>query len=172
MGSPDETLAQNERTQREIFAIARSDLSQADAVAAMRKVHAAEQAKLTDAQRKALNLPKAGAPARDQLSESPWFRDTLRHDPRVTLRAVKCPLLALTGEKDLQVSAKENLQVIEAALNAGGLRRFTIKELPGLNHMLQACRVGAPYEYAQIAETISPSALREISSWIAEITTM
>lgn len=170
MGSTEEALAQNERTQREIFAIARSDLSQADAVAAIRKVHASEHAKLTDAQRKALNLPKAGAPSRDQLSESPWFRDTLRHDPRVTLRAVKCPVLALTGEKDLQVSAKENLPVIEAALNAGGHRRFTIKELPGLNHMLQTCRVGVPYEYAQIEETISPVALREITTWIAGIT--
>lgn len=170
MGSTEEALAQNERTQREIFAIARSDLSHADAVAAMRKVHAAEYAKLTDAQRKALNLPRAGAPPRDQLSESPWFRDALRHDPRVTLRAVKCPILALTGDKDLQVAAKENLPAIAAALKAGGHQRFTIRELPGLNHMLQTCRVGAPYEYAQIEETISPLALQEISTWIAGIT--
>lgn len=169
MGLAEDAIARNERTQREIFAIARSDLSQPEAVAAMRKVRAAESANLTDAQRKALNLPKAGAPARDQLSESPWFRDTLRHDPRVTLRAVKCPVLALIGAKDLQVAAKENLPAIEAALQAGGHRRFTVKELPGLNHLLQTCQVGAPYEYAQIAETMSPAALREISTWIIAI---
>ena len=102
------------------------------------------------------------------MAESPWLRDLLRINPREALQKVKCPVLALTGEKDLQVAARENLPAIEAALAAGGNRRFTAKQLPGLNHLFQTCRVGAPYEYAQIEETFSPSALQEISQWIGE----
>jgi hypothetical protein len=36
------------------------------------------------------------------------------------LRKVRCPILAANGERDLQVSPKENLAEIEKALKAGG----------------------------------------------------
>ena len=45
-----------------------------------------------------------------------WFRYFLTYDPRPTLRTVRCPVLAINGEKDLQVSAKENLAEIAKAL--------------------------------------------------------
>ena len=68
---------------------------------------------------------------------SPWFRFFLSHDPRPVLMKVKCPLLAINGEKDLQVPADENLKAIAAALKDGGNADFTVKKLPGLNHLFQ-----------------------------------
>ncbi len=76
---------------------------------------------------------------------------------------VKCPVLAINGEKDLQVSPKENLEAIRKALEAGGNKDL---QLPGLNHLFQTCQTGAVAEYGQIEETIAPVALETMSKWI------
>src|SRR5262249_43281642 len=52
--------------------------------------------------------------------QTPWFRYFLKYDPRPTLAQVSCPVLALNGEKDCQVPAKENLTAIAAALKKAG----------------------------------------------------
>jgi hypothetical protein len=75
-------------------------------------------------------------------------------------------VLAIIGEKDLQVPPKENLVEIDKALSEGGNRDLTVKELPGLNHLFQATKTGSPAEYGQIEETINPMALELMSSWV------
>ena len=93
----------------------------------------------------------------------------LEYDPRPALRAVKCPVLALNGEKDLQVAAKENLDAIRTALAAGGNTRVEMIALPGRNHLFQNCRTGAIAEYGQIEETIDPAALKIVSDWVLKV---
>lgn len=97
---------------------------------------------------------------------SPWMLYFLKYDPVPTLQKVKCPVLAINGEKDLQVPPKENLSLIKSALAKGGNKKATIKELPDLNHLLQECKTGSPDEYAEIEQTFSPAALDEIAKWI------
>lgn len=101
---------------------------------------------------------------------SPWFKFFLTYDPRPTLSKVSCPVLAIIGEKDLQVPPKENLKSVEEALKAGGNKNYLVKELPGLNHIFQTAQTGSPDEYAMIEETIAPMALEVISNWILEQT--
>jgi uncharacterized protein len=84
---------------------------------------------------------------------------------------VKCPVLALNGENDLQVSANENLREIEAALKAGGNNNGAIARLPKLNHLFQTSETGSPNEHIKIEETIAPVALRTIGDWILKRTT-
>ena len=108
--------------------------------------------------------------ANDDEIKSPWLQYFLRHDPRPVLEKVKCPVLALVGEKDLQVPPKENLAAIETALKQGGNTVSTVKELPGLNHLFQNAKTGGIGEYSEIEETIAPSALTLIGDWIAERT--
>ncbi len=97
---------------------------------------------------------------------SPWFRFILTYDPKPTLSRVKCPVLALNGEKGLQAPPKENLGAIKQTLATGGNKRFTIKELPNLNHLFQTAETGSPTEYSRIEETISPKALKIMGDWI------
>jgi dienelactone hydrolase len=104
----------------------------------------------------------------DQLT-SPWMYEFIRYDPSIILKKVKCPVLALNGSKDLQVPAKVNLEAIEKALQLGGNKNVTIKELPGLNHLFQECTTGSPNEYAVIRQTFSPIALSEITDWLKKI---
>jgi pimeloyl-ACP methyl ester carboxylesterase len=105
----------------------------------------------------------------DRMNSS-WMRYFLKFDPRPTLAKVRCPVLALNGEKDLQVPPSQNLPEIEKALKAGGNTDVTIVELPGLNHLFQTCTTGSPLEYGKIEETFAPAALERIGAWIAEQT--
>jgi uncharacterized protein len=83
------------------------------------------------------------------------------------LSNVRFPVLALKGEKDRQVTARENLSAIEAALRTSGNRDYTVREMAGLNHLFQTAETGAESEYATIQETMSPVVLRTIGDWIA-----
>ena len=104
--------------------------------------------------------------AQVKQTTSPWMLYFIKHDPAITLQKVKCPVLAVNGEKDLQVPSKVNLDAIKAALEKGKNKKVTIKELPGLNHLFQECTTGSPDEYARIEQTISPVALNEVTKWI------
>jgi len=42
----------------------------------------------------------------------------------------------------------------------------TVKELPNLNHLFQTSKTGNIFEYGQIEETISPTALALMGDWI------
>jgi pimeloyl-ACP methyl ester carboxylesterase len=103
---------------------------------------------------------------RIEMLSTPWFQYFFNYDPAPTLEKVTCPVLALNGEKDVQVPSKENLAAIGAALKKGGNDKVTIKELPNLNHLFQECKTGMVDEYATIDQTFSPVALDEISTWI------
>ncbi len=97
---------------------------------------------------------------------SPWFEYFLAYDPATALRKVICPVLALSGEKDLQVPPSQNLPAIRKALEDAGNKNFEADELPGLNHLFQTAKTGAPSEYAEIEETMSPVVLEKIANWI------
>jgi len=105
----------------------------------------------------------------DQLS-SPWMQYFIKFNPAKTLEKVKCPVLAVNGEKDLQVPPKENLTAIKNALLKGGNKSVTTIEFPSLNHLFQECKTGSPIEYATIEQTFSPIVLEEVTKWIKEQT--
>ena len=100
---------------------------------------------------------------------TPWFQWFLCYDPAPTLAAVECPVLAMNGTLDTQVSSTQNLPEIEDAItNAGG--DVTIIELEGLNHLFQKATTGGISEYGKIKTTFEPVALEAMGQWLAEIT--
>lgn len=99
---------------------------------------------------------------------SPWMINFLKLNPSLALEKVKCPVLALNGEKDIQVAADLNLEAIKSSLLKGGNKNTSIKKLPGLNHLFQECESGSPAEYEGIEQTFSPVALDEISKWLLQ----
>ena len=100
---------------------------------------------------------------------NPWMLNFIRYNPATVLEKVRCPVLAINGDKDTQVPSKVNIPAIKEALKKGGNRESTCKELPGLNHLFQECKTGLPKEYAEIEQTISSVALDVITTWIKEI---
>jgi fermentation-respiration switch protein FrsA (DUF1100 family) len=103
------------------------------------------------------------------MLRSPWFRTFLALDPDTYLSNVKCPVLGITGEKDIQCPPEENLAAMERSLRKAGNMHYELRSLDGLNHLFQTAETGSPYEYEQIAEIISPDALQVILDWLDKV---
>ncbi len=165
MGTPENILALNKRTQARLAKIVADEPDPAIAAPKLRAVlEAARDSLPPDAREQATRSLDTSA----KEVNSPWFRFFLSYDPRPTLEKVKVPVLAIGGSKDLQVPAKQNLAEIAKALHEGGDKDVTTVLLPGLNHLFQKAETGAPSEYAQIPETMDPSALSTVTDWIVK----
>jgi pimeloyl-ACP methyl ester carboxylesterase len=97
---------------------------------------------------------------------NPWFKYFLAFDPAVYLKKLNTKVLALNGNRDIQVISKQNLPAIKAALKKSKSKNVTIIEMPGLNHLFQTCKDCTLEEYGQLEETFSPAALKVISDWL------
>ena len=97
---------------------------------------------------------------------NPWFRYFMGFDPDTYLSKVSCPVLAVNGELDLQVTPKENLAGIEKSLKKAGNKNVTIKEFKKMNHLFQLAETGSPTEYGDIEETFNEEAMKFIADWV------
>ena len=97
---------------------------------------------------------------------SPWYLHFMRYDPAQDLKKLKCPVLALNGEKDIQVDAAMNLAAIQERITGNGNKNVTVKAYPNLNHLFQTRKKGTLAEYGQLEETINPEVLKDIIEWI------
>ncbi len=165
-GASDEAIAENRNMQERIFAVLKEEKDDKSAEEKLREIFTDALQRLSENDKEAMGFVEAGVEGQIQQVLSPWFRYFLTYDPKPVLRKVKCPVLAMIGEKDLQVPAKENLAAIEEALKDGGNKSYETKELPNLNHLFQTADAGSIVEYAKIEETISPTALDLIGNWI------
>jgi len=163
-------LAVARGTQEKLFKIIREEQDATKREEEIKKVVAGQIALAAVANPESKGALEAQAAAQVKSVLSPWFRFFLTYDPVPALRQVRCPVLAINGEKDLQVDPKQNLPPIESALKEGGNADYTIKEFPGLNHLFQHCQTGSPSEYGKIEETMSPEVLELVGNWIVERT--
>jgi len=140
-------------------------ISEKEDMVAEKKIHKM-YAELTEEQKQMLGWSEAKLNDEIKRVLSPWWRYLLAFDPKAFLTKVKCPVLAINGQKDLQVAPDENLHGIEQALKTAGNRHYVVKKLPGLNHLFQTANTGAESEYAQIKETFAPTAMKTVADWI------
>ena len=156
MGMDDAAISERQAFQQQILDIVSQE---SDSQTAEEKITALYRARYPD-------LPVARLDAACRRFLSPWFRFSLAHDPAVPLSIVSCPVLALYGEKDVQVPPQGNSQRMKDILAQRAGVSFLVRILPDLNHFLQTAETGLPAEYGQINETMSPAALTIISDWI------
>lgn len=170
-GSGPEMITQVRKAFEQIFAILKAEKDNVAAEKKIREAVVSQMATMTEAQKKAFAPVLGTINAQMKMYVSDWFRYFLLFDPGPTLAKVRIPVLAIVGEKDLQVPPQENLVLIEAALKKGGNKNYTILLMPGLNHLFQTAKTGSPSKYGVIEETVSPTALQTISDWILKQTT-
>ena len=166
-GAPEEAVAANREQQRAIFEVLKREPDPGRAGeaitaivrAGLERANPGGDTAYDDAMQQAVT-------AQVRQVNNPWFRYFLTYEPAPMLERVTVPVLAINGEKDLQVPYEENLREIEAALRRGGNTRFETHALPGLNHLFQHAQTGAPSEYQSIEETWSVEAMELVADWI------
>jgi len=94
-----------------------------------------------------------------------WWREQLAHDPRPDLARITAPVLAVTGDKDVQVDAAD-LDVI-ASLVPGGA---DTRRVPGLTHVLRRTDGPAtPLSYRRLLrDPVDTDLLTDVARWLAD----
>ena len=116
-------------------------------------------------------MPPAALQAQIRMMSSPWFREFLDYDPAPALEKLKCPVLALSGDRDLQVDSTENVPLLRKAYESSGNKDFMLVEIEGVNHLFQKAQSGSPALYGAIEETIAPEILTAVGNWVSKHTT-
>lgn len=150
-GMPAEAVARNTAYQRRLMEAVASHADDADA--ARRALHAL----LLESGRSADEAARLAA-----AMSSDWYRGMVAHDPAESIRAIRVPMLAVFGGKDLQVPADENAAAVSRLKPDGD-----VVVLPGLNHLFQPADTGLMAEYGQIETTLDPSVIETVVDWVA-----
>jgi pimeloyl-ACP methyl ester carboxylesterase len=169
-GKSEADIKANEEIQHMLFAAARTDQGWEAVGAAIRKLVLAQIEKMPAEERKAIPDAEAYAAqaAAGQIAgvQTPWFKYFLSYDPAPVLAQVTCPVLALFGEKDVQVPAEMNQKEMIAAFTRGGNKAAVTKIIAGANHLFQAAKTGGVSEYAVLPKAFTPEFLEILSTWL------
>ena len=159
-GMPALAWAFQEPVLRERYAI----LSQDKPIEEVRKEFFEQLARTTPG----INMEDKTLQAQVAPMLSPWYIAMLKYDPTEDLTQIKCPVLALNGEEDIQIPAELSLNAIETHIKSNGNRQVQTKIYPGLNHLFQHCESCTITEYGQLEETISQEVLQDIVHWLKQ----
>lgn len=100
------------------------------------------------------------------MYRSEKLRQSYNYNPKEILSQLKCSVLALNGDKDVQAVSKVNLSAIKDALKNGKCKHYKVIELKNHNHIFQLCKTGKYSEYKDIKGTMSAESLSIIEKWI------
>ena len=159
---PPATIKTDQDTKKKVFAVIFSEKDTAKIRIKIRKIYE----KLDESDFLQLGIKKSQINLILNQYMSAEMLSIIRFDPCPVLKKVKCPVLAINGENDLQVPSKQNLRAIQSCLAQSGNLNATTKELWYLNHLFQTAETGAINEYYEIEETVSPIALDVIGEWL------
>ncbi|WP_327101236.1 alpha/beta fold hydrolase [Nocardia vinacea] len=97
-----------------------------------------------------------------------YMASFITYDPAAALSALRIPVLAFLGTKDMQVLATQNEQPMRDRLGADP--DATVHVFPDLNHFMQPANSGLPSEYTTIETTIAPDVLTYTTTWLTQHT--
>lgn len=165
-GASENEIAETQKTNKQIYDLVKSDKSNEEIKSGLENIFT--NLFKNDPSFINLNETEKNQLINQQIESVsyPWFKNFLRFKPEEYLKKVKCPVLVLNGENDLQVPPKSNMLGIKNALDKGGNKKVTLKEYPKLNHLFQESVTGSTDEYGAIEQTFSPTVLTDIKDWI------
>jgi pimeloyl-ACP methyl ester carboxylesterase len=153
-----------------------TDTGWGEVEANMEKVVAEQYNNLPDAQKKSIKDKDEYIKVMTQASVKqfhiPWMKFFMSYDPIPALKKVKCPVLLVYGEKDLQVPPAQNKEPMENALKEGGNKDYKVVVLPNANHLFLYTRTGSPEEYANLPKEFVPGFLDTMTDWILKRVTV
>jgi len=96
------------------------------------------------------------------------MHDILAQDPTRSLRQLKMPVLAITGDQDTETPAATQLPALQAQLKVAGNQRVTTAVVPQVNHFFQTNVPGQEKAPFDNPETFSPAELQILVHWLTQ----
>lgn len=171
-GLPETQIAREVSLLHRIFETLAGGLPFESLRPAFREKAAADIAEMTPAMRRALSDAAAHGDLlftqQKAMMDTPWFRSLAAFDPSHLLPSISCPVLALFGDRDLQVPAALNAPLLTAQSGLCVDVRSSVHTLPGANHLFQQARSGAPSEYRTLKSEFVDELTGEIVRWLGQ----
>ena len=104
---------------------------------------------------------------KQQNGESAWLDYFMNLDMTGYVEKVRCPVLALGAERDLNVPVSINVPALKQHLPENP--QNIIKVYPELSHLFHHSPTGNPLLAASIEETISEEVLKDITEFIIKL---
>ena len=145
---------------KRIYEVIKKSKSNEEAMKQVGKLWDELSAKLTDEEKEKYNMTTAGKLSMIQTFNSPWFYTLFHIDPKTYIKKIKTPMLAISGEMDLQIYGLATLSNMHKYLKKKELLHDIYAK--GLNHLLQPCTTGSLDEYGKIETTLAP----EVLGWV------
>jgi pimeloyl-ACP methyl ester carboxylesterase len=97
---------------------------------------------------------------------APWWKFFITTDLTHYYEKVRCPVLLLGGDKDIQVDNAADMTAIASILKDHHNKNVETHLVPGLNHFFQHCHSCAVQEYGKLEETFAPEVLQLMADWL------
>jgi pimeloyl-ACP methyl ester carboxylesterase len=109
-----------------------------------------------------------GGLAEPDSEDAQWNRLNMRYDPIPALQRVRCPIFALFGEADTNVTPAQNFEPFRAALERAGNDDATVLVIPRADHGLRPVDPEAPAVPLHRAVGYAPEVWRGVREWLRE----
>ena len=98
-----------------------------------------------------------------------WDQQRLffNYDPAPALAALRCPVLALFGERDSGIPVEKNRGRWLEALTRGGHRKHDLIVVPGADHLMFEAKTGSMFEIPNL-DGFVPGYRRILLDWLSE----
>ena len=104
------------------------------------------------------------------LPAYPWLCSFVNINPEKYIKQSQCDILFMGGDKDVQVPAAKNADLLYQYLPEDVLlkkkQKLRVIVYVDKNHLFQTCTTGLPREYAFISETLDEDVMYAIGKWI------
>jgi uncharacterized protein len=170
-GAPRKQIRRAVRDAEEAFDLIKKANNPQQAAAELEDFYAQRRAKTKIKHHNTYGYNEEAIQAYIPAYTSPWFIGFLKSDPASYLKKINIPMLALFGEKDVQVLPNINTRALDQLIRENQKKHFTYKTFTGRNHLFQMAETGSVTEYAIIEETFGEEVLEEMVRYIQQITT-
>lgn len=109
-----------------------------------------------------------GGLAAPDSDDARWNRLNMQYDPLPALQRVRCPILALYGEADANVTPEQNVDLLRDALRRAGNRDATVLVLPRADHGLRPVLADGSSPPLHRSIGYVPEVWRTVRAWLTE----
>ncbi len=165
-GKSEEIIEKSMAYQRKAFYLALKSKDMVDLRQRLTELNEEFSEGLSEEKIAELGLNQQGLNSSVMQLSSPWIKYFLKQNPEDYLNRLRCSVLAIFGDKDLQVNAENNHKAMEEILSSKRNQRFEVYTMPDLNHLFQTAQTGNIDEYLLLEESFSPKVMEMIKDFI------
>ncbi|MCC5908490.1 MAG: alpha/beta hydrolase [Balneolaceae bacterium] len=166
---PDEIVDMNLEFQQRIFDVVRNNSDWSEIEQDLTNRLEEQINELPDEQRATLgdmsSFIQSQVDRQLSTAKSRWFKSLIELEPAELITEVDVPIIAIFGEKDMQVSARSNSEVANRLVASVNVN-LEIAEISGANHLFQSANTGMPSEYGMLENNFADEFLDVLLQWL------